>query len=113
MVGESVFYRHQIYRYRVKEMECTTQALKEARAMIATLKKERRKDKAKIQELSEIIHEQNFLLQHNDQYMLELENQLEAITVPPPEPVVPGPAGEEDAEDIQGESGIESGPESP
>jgi hypothetical protein len=113
MVGESVFYRHQIYRYRVKETECTTQALKEARAMLDTLKKERRKDKAKIQELSEIIHEQNFLLQHNDQYMLELENQLEAIAVPPPEPVIPGPAGEEDAEDIQGESRIESGPESP
>jgi hypothetical protein len=74
MVGESVFCRHQIYRYRVTEMECTAQALKEARAMIATLKKERRKDKAKIQELSEIIHEQNFLLQRNDQYMLELEN---------------------------------------
>jgi cation transport regulator ChaC len=58
-------------------MENTTQALKEARALIATLKKERHKDKAKIQELSEVIHEQNFLLQHNDQYMLELENQLE------------------------------------
>jgi hypothetical protein len=105
MVGESVFYRHQIYRYRVKETECTAQALKEARAMIAALKKERPnprklKDKAKIQELSEIIHEQNFLLQHNDQYMLELENQLEAIAVPPPEPDIPGPAGEEDAEDI-------------
>jgi hypothetical protein len=89
MVGESVFYRHQIYRYRVKETECTAQALKEARAMIATLKKEKRKDKAKIQELTEIIHEQNFLLQHNDQYMLELENQLEALAVPPPEPVIP------------------------
>jgi hypothetical protein len=37
-------------------MENTTQALKETRAMIATLKKERRKDKEKIQELSEIIH---------------------------------------------------------
>jgi hypothetical protein len=74
MVGESVFYRHQIYRYKDKEMECTAQALKEARAMIATLRKERRKNKTKIQELSEIIHEQNFLLQHNDQYMLELEN---------------------------------------
>jgi cation transport regulator ChaC len=96
---------------RVKEMECTAQALKEARAMIATLKKERRKDRAKIQELSEIIHEQNFLLQHNDQYMLELENQLEAIAVPPPEPIIPGPA-EEDVEDVQGESGVESGPES-
>jgi hypothetical protein len=46
MVGENVFYRHQIYRYRVKEMECTAQALKEARTRIATLKKERRKDKA-------------------------------------------------------------------
>jgi hypothetical protein len=112
MVGESVFYRHQIYRYRVKETECMAQALKEARAMIATLRKVRLKDKAKIQELSEIIQEQNFLLKHNDQYMLELENQLEAIVVPPPEPVIPGPAGEEDAEDIQGESGIESGPES-
>jgi hypothetical protein len=113
MLGESVFYRHQIYRYRVKEMECIAQALKEARAMIATLKKERRKDKAKIQEPSEIIHEQNFLLQHNDQYMLELENQLEAIAVPPLEPAIPGPAGEEDAEDIQGESRIEFGPKSP
>jgi hypothetical protein len=113
MVGESVFYRHQIYRYKVKEVECTAQALKEARAMIATLKKERCKDKAKIQELTEIIHEQNFLLQHNDQYMLELENQLEAIASPPPEPVIPGPAQEEGIEDIQGESGIESGPESP
>jgi hypothetical protein len=92
MVGESVFYRHQIYRYRVKETECIAQALKEARAMIATLKKERRKDKAKIRELSEIIHEQNFLLQHNDQCMVELETQLEAVVVPPPEPVIPGPA---------------------
>jgi hypothetical protein len=45
--------------------------------------------------------------------MLELENQLEAIAVPPPEPVLPGPAEEEDAEDIQGESGIEFGSESP
>jgi hypothetical protein len=72
MVGESVFYRHQIYRYKVKEVECSAQELKEAREMIATLKKERRKDKVKIQELTEIIHEQNFLLQHNDQYMLEL-----------------------------------------
>jgi hypothetical protein len=113
MVGESVFYRHQIYRYKVKELECSAQALKEARAMIATLKKERCKDKAKIQELTEIVHEQNFLLQHNDQYMLELENQLEALAVPPPEPVIPEPAQEEDVEDIQGESGIESGPESP
>jgi hypothetical protein len=39
--------------------------------MIATLKKERRKDKAKIQELSEIIHEQNFLLQHNVQVIYQ------------------------------------------
>jgi hypothetical protein len=45
--------------------------------------------------------------------MLELEHQLEAIAAPPPEPVIPGPAGEEEDEDIQGESGIESGPESP
>jgi hypothetical protein len=45
MVGESVFYRHQIYRYRVHEMENTTQALKEARASITTLKKERLKDR--------------------------------------------------------------------
>jgi hypothetical protein len=113
MVGESVFYRCQIYRYKVKEMECTAQALKEARAMIATLKKERRKDNVKIRELSEGIHEQNFLLQHNDQYILGLENQLEAIAVPPPEPVIPGPPEEEDAEDIHGESVVESGPKSP
>jgi hypothetical protein len=45
--------------------------------------------------------------------MLELENQLEDVAVPPPGPIIPGPEGEEDAEDIQGESGIESGPESP
>jgi hypothetical protein len=46
--------------------------------------------------------------------MLELENQLEAIAAPPPEPVMPGPEGEEkNAEDIQGESGVESGLESP
>jgi hypothetical protein len=45
--------------------------------------------------------------------MLELENQLEAVASPPPEPVIPEPAGKEDAKDIQGESGIESGPESP
>jgi hypothetical protein len=45
--------------------------------------------------------------------MLELENQLEAVAVRPLKPVIPGPAGEEDAEDIQGESGIEYGPESP
>jgi hypothetical protein len=32
--------------------------------------------------------------------MLELENQPEAIAVPPPEPAIPGPAGEEDAGDI-------------
>jgi chromosome segregation ATPase len=94
-------------------MENTAQALKEARAMVATLNKERRKDKAKIRELSEVIHEQNFLLQHNDQYMLELENQLEAIAAPPPEPIIPVPAEEEGVEDVQGESGIESGPESP
>jgi hypothetical protein len=45
--------------------------------------------------------------------MLDLENQLEAIAVPPPEPVIPGPAEEEDDGDIQGESGVESGLESP
>jgi hypothetical protein len=99
MVGESVFYRHQIYRYRVKEMENTSQALKEAREMIATLKKGRCKDKAKIRELSEVIHEQNFLLQHNDQNMFQLENQLEAIAAPPLEPVIPRPE-EEDVEGI-------------
>jgi hypothetical protein len=43
MVGESAFYRRQIYRQQVKEVENTAQALKEARAMIATLKKGRRK----------------------------------------------------------------------
>jgi hypothetical protein len=80
--------------------------------MIATPKKGRHMDKARIQELSEVIHEQNFLLQHNDQYMLELENQLKAIAAPPPEPVILGPE-EEDAKEIQGESGVESGPASP
>jgi hypothetical protein len=74
-----MFYRHQVYRQHVNGAEAITQVLKEARATIARLKKKRRKDKAIIQELSEIIHEQNFLLQHNDQYMLDLENQLEAV----------------------------------
>jgi hypothetical protein len=58
--------------------------------------------------LSEVIHEQNFLLQHNDQYMLDLENQLEAAAASPPEP-----EEEEDPEEIQGESGVETGPASP
>jgi hypothetical protein len=107
MAGETVFYRHQIYRYGVKEVENTTQVLNEAQSMITTLKKGRRKDKTKIRELSEVIQEQNFMLQHNDQYMFELENQLEAIAAPPPEPVILGPEEEEDAKDIQGKSGVE------
>jgi hypothetical protein len=55
-----------------------------------------------------VIHEQNFLFQHNDQYMLELENQLETVAAPPP-----NPEKEEDPEEIQGESGVETGPASP
>jgi hypothetical protein len=49
--------------------------------------------------LIEGIHEQNFMLHHNSQYIFELENQLEAIAAPPPEPVIPG-REEEDAEGI-------------
>jgi hypothetical protein len=45
--------------------------------------------------------------------MLELENQLEAIAAPPPEPVIHGPEEEEDAEEVKGESGVESRPASP
>jgi uncharacterized coiled-coil protein SlyX len=86
MVGESTFYRHQIYRQQVNGAGAIAQELKEARATIANLKKKRRKDKRTIRELSEVIHEQNFLLQHNDQYMLDLENQLEAVVAPPPNP---------------------------
>jgi hypothetical protein len=67
MDGESMFYRHQVYRQQVNGAEAITQELKEARATIARLKKKRRKDKTTIQELSEVIHEENFLLQHNDQ----------------------------------------------
>jgi uncharacterized coiled-coil protein SlyX len=101
MVGESMFYRHQIYRQQVSGAGAVAQELKEARATIANLKKKRRKDKRTIQELSKVIHEQNFLLQHNDQYMLDLENQLEAVVAPPP-----NPEEEEDPEEIQGESGV-------
>jgi hypothetical protein len=108
MVGESMFYRHQIYRQRANGAEAVAQELKEDRATIARIKKKRRKDKTTIQELSEVIHEQNFLLQHNDQYMLDLENQLEAVAAPPP-----NPEEEEDPEEIQGESGVETGPASP
>jgi hypothetical protein len=45
---------------------------------------------------------------HNDQYMLDLENQVEAVAAPPPDP-----EEEEDTEDFQGESGVETGPASP
>jgi hypothetical protein len=107
MVGESMFYRHQVYRQQVNGAEAITQELTEARATIARLKR-RHKDKTTIQELSEVIHEQNFLLQHNDQYMLDLENLLEAVAAPPP-----NPEKEEDPEEIQGESGVETGPTSP
>jgi hypothetical protein len=112
MVGESVYYRYQVYSYQVKEAENTTQELKEARAMITTLQKGRCKDKARIRELSEVIHEQNFMLQHNDQYMFELENQLEVIAAPPSEPVSPRTEEGEDAKEIQGESRVESRPAS-
>jgi hypothetical protein len=44
--------------------------------------------------------------------MLELENQLEAIAVSPPQPAIPEPTKEEDVEVIQGEFGVESGPQS-
>jgi hypothetical protein len=107
MVGESMFYRNQIYRQQVNGAEAVAQELKEARATIARLKKKRR-DKTTIQELSEVIHEQNFLLQHNDQYMLDLEIQLKAVAAPPP-----NPKEEEDPEKIQGESGVETGPALP
>jgi hypothetical protein len=62
MVGESMFYRHQVYRQQVNGAEAITQELKEAQATIACLKKKRCKDKATMQELSEVIQEQNFLL---------------------------------------------------
>jgi hypothetical protein len=45
--------------------------------------------------------------------MLDLENQLEAIAAPPPEPAIPELKEEEDPKEIQGESGVESGPTSP
>jgi hypothetical protein len=107
MVGESMFYRHQVYRQQVNVVEAIAQELKEARATIARLKKRRRKDKTTIQELSQVIHEKNFLLQHNDQYMLDLENQLEALAAPPPNPE------RKKIMVIQGESGVETGPASP
>jgi hypothetical protein len=108
MVAESMFYRHQIYRQQINGAGTIAQELNEARATIARLKKKRRKDKTTIQELSEVIHEQNFFLQHNVQYMLDLENQLEVVAAPPP-----NPEEEEDLEEIQGESGVETGPASP
>jgi hypothetical protein len=103
MVGESMFYRHLVYKRQVNGAEAITQELKEARATIARLKKRRRKDKTTIQEMSQVIQKQNFLLEHNYQYMLDLENQLEVVVAPPPEP-----EEEEDPEEIQGESGVET-----
>jgi hypothetical protein len=44
--------------------------------------------------------------------MLELENQLEVVAAPPPEPVIPEPEEEGNPEDIQGESRVESRPTS-
>jgi septal ring factor EnvC (AmiA/AmiB activator) len=108
MVRESMFYKHQVYRQQVNGAQAIAQELKEARSRIAHLKKKRRRDKATVQELSEVIHEQNFLLQHNDQYTLDLENQLEVVAAPPPDP-----EEEENPEEIQGESGVETGPASP
>jgi hypothetical protein len=107
-----IIYRHQVYRHQVNGAEAITQELEEAREMITRLKKKRCKDKAKIQELSEVIHEKNFLLQHNDQYMLDLENQLGVVAAPPPEPAIPESEEVEDPEEIQGESGVETGPAS-
>jgi hypothetical protein len=79
-------------------MENTAQALKEARAMIATLKKERRKDKAKIQELTEIIQEQNFLFFLNEnrgvvppgnrENILEKRSKVTKRDLHPAQPVV-------------------------
>jgi hypothetical protein len=40
--------------------------------------------------------------------MNDIENQLEAVVAPPP-----NPEEEEDPEEIQGESGVETGPASP
>jgi hypothetical protein len=48
MVGESMFYRHQVYRQQVNGAEAITQELKEARATVAHLKKKRHKDKTTI-----------------------------------------------------------------
>jgi hypothetical protein len=62
MVGESMFYRHQIYIQQVNGAGAIAQELNEARATIASLMMKRRKDRTTIQELSEVIHEQNFLL---------------------------------------------------
>jgi hypothetical protein len=49
MVGESMFYRHQIYRQQVNGAEAVAQELKEARATTARLKKKKRRDKTTIQ----------------------------------------------------------------
>jgi hypothetical protein len=45
--------------------------------------------------------------------MFEIENQLEAIAAPPPEPVILGPEEEEDVEEIQGQSRVQFRPASP
>jgi hypothetical protein len=108
-----MFYRHQVYRHQVNGAEEITQKLEEARAMKTHLKKKRCKDKAKIQDLSEVIHEQNFLLQHNDEYVLDLDNQLGVVAAPHLEPAIPEPEEEEDPEEIQAKSGEEIGPASP
>jgi hypothetical protein len=49
MVGESMFYRHQIYRQQVNGAEAIAQELKEARATIARLKKKRRNNNTRIE----------------------------------------------------------------
>jgi hypothetical protein len=44
--------------------------------------------------------------------MLDLENQLGVVAAPPPEPAIPESEEVEDPEEIQGESGVETGPAS-
>ena len=53
------------------------------------------------------------MLYQADLHMLDMENQLESVAAPPPEPVIPPPKDGENHHEIHGESGVESGSASP
>jgi len=100
------------------DLEATKHFLNEAHTQIEALKRKKQEHKGKIRELrnelrikNETIAHKNHMLQNAQLHMWDLENQLEEMAAQQHVPAAPEPEGEDDPEEIQGESGIESGPE--